>query len=277
MTVRLADPSADEWTEASTHRATGISIKRLFQRDGEGTSFEFNVVNFEGENFFSPRHRHNFDQIRIGLGGTMDYGGKKLTGRTIGYFPEGTFYGPLRVPEPSQQAIIQFDGASRCGYVNYVPLDKATAELRNEGEFKNGFFHPLDGGPAIDAYQASWERAAGRAMEYPAPRFTEAIYLHIDSFGWIATSNPGVHRKSLVIAGERGTSLEMAKLESGSSMSIGSTGRTTLAFVLEGEASVEGEPLRRWAAAQSEDDTIDLVGVADETEVVLITLPQFAS
>ena len=47
------------------------------------------------DDFFSPRHKHNFDQFRYQLEGEFDFDRNgKMTPGTIGYFPEGTPYGP---------------------------------------------------------------------------------------------------------------------------------------------------------------------------------------
>ena len=47
------------------------------------------------DDFFSPRHKHNFDQFRYQLEGEFDFDRNgKMTPGTIGYFPEGTAYGP---------------------------------------------------------------------------------------------------------------------------------------------------------------------------------------
>jgi hypothetical protein len=275
MSVTTVDPAIGEWVEASTHRTKGISIKQLFQRDGAGESFEFNVVNFSGEDFFSPRHRHNFDQIRIGLSGEMEYGGKKLRARTIGYFPEGTAYGPLRVREPSQQAILQFDGASRGGYVNYIHLDKATESLRAEGEFKHGFFYPSGDAKAMDAYQASWERATGRSMTYPEPRFEDEVYLHIDAFAWAPSTEPGVEVKHLAAFGERELTIAMTRVAPGATATIASEARTTLAFVLTGDVLVDDVALATWSAVQCDRATTTVTGGSSEAELVLVTLPSF--
>src|SRR5271165_4603582 len=49
-----------------------------------------------GDGFYSPRHRHNFDQFRyVVYGETNISKGRDLHQGEIGYFPEGTYYGPL--------------------------------------------------------------------------------------------------------------------------------------------------------------------------------------
>src|SRR5262249_44960644 len=48
-----------------------------------------------GGDFNSPRHRHNFEQIRYQLEGVLDYGRDgKLVAGMVGYFPEAVYYGP---------------------------------------------------------------------------------------------------------------------------------------------------------------------------------------
>src|SRR5579859_4739602 len=65
--------------------------------EGEtGTIGNFSLVLGRNEgDFFSPRHRHNFEQIRFAFEGTLDFSktGKMAEGM-IGYFPEAVSYGP---------------------------------------------------------------------------------------------------------------------------------------------------------------------------------------
>jgi hypothetical protein len=277
MATQVVDPTASEWVVASTHRTPGISIKRLFQRDGEGRSFEFNVVRFDGE-LWSPRHRHNFDQIRIGLEGQTDYGPyHQLPARTIGYYPEGTYYGPLTVKEPpSLQAILQFDGASRLGYVNYIHLDKATEELKSEGEFRKGFFHPNSGGKAIDGYQASWERATGREMVYPEPRYAEAVYLHIDAFPWRPVEGSTARVKHLATFSERNLSISVAGVPAGVTLTVGDPNTTTVGLVISGTLRSNGVDCATYAGVLAEEgEQLTVTGVADDSELVFIDLPRF--
>ena len=65
--------------------------------EGEpGTPGNFSLVmgtNTDGRT--SPRHRHNFEQIRYQLEGSEDYDRDgKLEKGMVGYYPEGTYYGP---------------------------------------------------------------------------------------------------------------------------------------------------------------------------------------
>jgi hypothetical protein len=59
-----------------------------------GLNFRFSCDRVS-DGFFSPRHRHNFDQFRYALLGTINIGkGATLKEGECGYFPEGAYYGP---------------------------------------------------------------------------------------------------------------------------------------------------------------------------------------
>ena len=64
--------------------------------------------------FYSPRHAHNFEQIRIVLGGgPMNYGPDCwIQPGEIAYFPEGTPYGPQDYDTTRYGFTFQFGGAS---------------------------------------------------------------------------------------------------------------------------------------------------------------------
>ncbi len=58
----------------TNHREGDIEFKRLRKgRPGGVKNFEFLIAKTGGR-FFGPRHRHNFEQIRLGLSGTLGKG-----------------------------------------------------------------------------------------------------------------------------------------------------------------------------------------------------------
>ena len=78
-----------------------------------------------GGDFNSPRHRHNFEQIRYQLEGVLDYGRDgKLSAGMVGYFPEACYYGPQsQDPDISCKTIVlQFGGASGSGYLSQAEV-----------------------------------------------------------------------------------------------------------------------------------------------------------
>ena len=93
------------------------------------------------DDFFSPRHKHNFDQFRYQLEGEFDFDRNgKMTPGVIGYFPEGTPYGPQSSSVSSLTLVLQFGGASGNGYMTQEQLEAGTAELKNRGASRRACF-----------------------------------------------------------------------------------------------------------------------------------------
>jgi hypothetical protein len=60
------------------------------------------------EGNFSPRHRHNFEQLRWAFDQPVNYSPKlDLPPGQLGYFPEGAYYGPFTLPPGTQWLIVQ--------------------------------------------------------------------------------------------------------------------------------------------------------------------------
>ena len=75
----------------------GGTFHSIIMMEGEeGTLGNFQVSYGRiGGDFFSPRHRHNFEQIRFQIEGALDFARDgKLEEGMVGYFPEGVAYGP---------------------------------------------------------------------------------------------------------------------------------------------------------------------------------------
>ena len=103
-----------------------------------------------------PRHRHNFEQIRLPLCGSMNLGGGLvLEEGQIGYFPEGLPYGPQQDPlghaKPGErlQLVLQFGGASGYGFMSMDQRKAAWAELqkpeKSSGRITIGRMAPCSG------------------------------------------------------------------------------------------------------------------------------------
>ena len=60
-------------TSATQLRQGVIKAYRLIEGEPGLGNFALRLVNIAGD-FLSPRHRHNFDQFRMQLEGTYDYG-----------------------------------------------------------------------------------------------------------------------------------------------------------------------------------------------------------
>lgn len=86
------------------------------------------VLYYAGDDFFSPRHHHTFDQFRYQLDGEADFehDGKMRQG-TLGYFPEATYYGPTR--GGGTVAVLQYGGPSGSGYMDIGQVKKLEKRL----------------------------------------------------------------------------------------------------------------------------------------------------
>ena len=185
------------------HRG-GTFYGRVLAEGEEGRldNFQLNYGQ-QGGDFYSPRHRHNFEQIRFQLEGTLDYSRDgKLSEGMVGYFPEGTSYGP-QVPvngEQSTTIVFQCGGASGGGYLSQAQIRKGNQELLEFGAFVDGVFRRREGVPGKknqDGFQAIWEHVNGRALRFPKRRYEKPVLMEPDNFAWIPVLQKGcVHRKN---------------------------------------------------------------------------------
>lgn len=255
--MRVVNTSSVKWHLNKSHirAGGGLKIKKLLRgQTGEPENYIFNMSHSSGD-YGSPRHRHNFDQIRFVLEGNMRISPNQIVREgQIGYFPEGTTYGPYNDGGKERTImIIQFGGASGYGYMD---LDQATAakqSLLAEGTFEDGYFHRTTGkGPRkTDAYRAVWERCFGRRMDLPKPRYEKPVIVDPKNFGWQATARRGVSRKSLGVFTERQTRLEMIKIDAGCQWTSPSERAVSLFFVLDGSGTADSKRIGRYGAAET--------------------------
>jgi hypothetical protein len=220
----------------------GRFIEKTFIQGEPGTpdNFKFYMVQQFGD-FYSPRHKHNFEQVRLQLEGTTSYDkdGVMKPG-VLAYFPEGTPYGPTTIKtEESLIVILQAGGPGRSGYASAAERETANRELRKTGEFRNGVYfpNPGTGRKNQDAFEAMWEFINKRKLEYPEPRFQRPVFMNTRSFEWrpLADSR-GVAEKQLGIF-ELGFAMRYLRIDAGASATV--KGRI-ICYVLGGEGSADG-------------------------------------
>jgi hypothetical protein len=207
---------------------------------GRKDNFQLTYGEMAGD-FYSPRHRHNFEQLRFQFGGTLDFDRDgKLTPGMVGYFPEGAFYGP-QSQDPNDHpktVVLQFGGASGGGYLSRKEVRDGVARLRKVGEFKEGIFHRHtgDGRPAVDGYQAIWEEMHGQRMDYPKPRYDAPIFMDPTRFDWTPVPDaPNVEEKLLGVFTERRVEAGMLRLAENASHVLRGRG---VYFVLRGDGRI---------------------------------------
>src|SRR5205807_4334297 len=64
------------------------------------------------ERYYSPKHHHNFDQIRFVVEGEVDFGSVIARAGDCVYFPEGTHYGISVLTESVRTFTVQTHGPS---------------------------------------------------------------------------------------------------------------------------------------------------------------------
>lgn len=215
--MRSANAATLDWHEPPAHHREGhIAFKRLFEgTPGTAENYTFTLVRIVG-GYHTPRHRHNYDQVRWCLSGSIDYGqGRAVKAGQVGYFPEGTPYGPQDITE--QDAIVlQCGGASGQGFLTGAELRAGRERLAAKGRFERGVFVRDEPGGRRnqDGYEAVWEEMMGRPLAYPAARFSEPVVMDPTAFAW-QQAGPALARKHLGTFGERRLALEVWRIGAG--------------------------------------------------------------
>lgn len=253
----------------------------LIGEDGALDNFRLYFVRQQGE-VDIPRHKHNFDQVRVCLeGGDQNYGKDKwIAPGEIAYFPEGTPYGPEQSNTERLSITLQFGGASRSGFISSARVQKAMEEMKASGTFEKGVFKR--GGELApgekrnqDSYEAIWEHVNQRKLVYPKPRYGEPILIKPDNFEWERSARePGMACKPLCAFSERSLQFSIVKIEPGTRGVQASRTGIQIGFVLQGTGSVNGEPLRKYSAFSGREDLI--LSSDDGMEVLIVGLPVFA-
>ncbi len=218
----------------------------LMGEDGSPNNYSINVGRTGSGGWTTPRHRHNFDQVRYVLKGTYPYAkGKVMTEGTVGYYPEGVPYGPQDRPEGLEMMVCQFGGASGQGYIGVQEREAANARLARRGTFKEGIFTWYDENGQKhnqDGFEACFEEVMGRKLVYPRPRYEDIVLMHPDNYEWVAdAAQPGVAHKWMGIFGERMTKIGFVRIDAGAIFGAGTEESLEVMFLAEGSVTVDGK------------------------------------
>ncbi len=199
-----------------------------------------------GDGFFTPRHRHNFDQFRYVVSGQMNLGkGVELKEGELVHVPEGTYYGPLNQHGPVSLLVIQFPGPNGAYRISDAEKAVAMAELKAAGGyFEDGVYkvkqpdgHTLN----KDSYEAVWEQVNGEPISYSKPRYETPIIMRPKAFRWIADPlRPGVEVKSLGVFNEHRTEAALWRIAPGAVIPSELLDAPQLRCVVKGETVYEG-------------------------------------
>jgi hypothetical protein len=270
------------WAERQErHREGSLAFKNLFHgQEGDPNNFRLVLSRNSGE-YKSPLHRHNFDQVRFCVRGAASIApGKSLEEGDVGYFPEGTFYGPQDDKGGDRVTLVfQGGGASGLGYMSAAQLKRGTEELERQGVFSGGRFMRTGETETRDSYEAIWEHVMGRPIIYPDGRYEDPVLVRTGAFSWRSDA-PGVSKKALGSFTERGVRLESLRMDVGAETTLSAPGAMALVFVVAGQGALAAPGLageagiyKEWTALHlAKDDSVGLRASAP-TELLVMTFP----
>ncbi len=252
----VIDTAAMPWGESLVRQRAGgdkIAHKRLFEGDEESADNYMLVLAKETSDFFSPRHRHPWDQIRFSLEGSIPIArGMLVSTGEIAYFPESVAYGPQQGGTDRIVLLLQFGGASGRGFIGVDRLNAAREALAKVGAFEQGLYVRGDGEGRRrqDAYEALWEHVTGTPLEYVEPAYKAPVVMRPTALPWEPTAAPGVLERRIGEFPPRGLSIRALRLDAGSLAALPPRGALRLLFVLEGDGEIDDRALRVHSAVR---------------------------
>lgn len=275
--MRLVDSQAVDWRPFSQHRPGSAMNKRLLNGSPDKPdNYELSLVLMEGD-YTTPRHRHNFDQLRYMLEGEFGYGRAKdevQKERSVGYFPEGVYYEQKAIGR-SVTLLFQGGGPSGAGFLSYDQLESGFKTLGEEGAFVEGVFTWRDekgGKHNKDAYEAIWERMRGRTLAYPRPRYRTPIVADAEHYDWVSTNENGVQSRCIGAFTERAIEFGFLKLDAKATHACAPN---ALYFFLSGEGVIARNVFKAGCAAAMDGEEDAVIAAAAPTEIAYILLPTF--
>jgi quercetin dioxygenase-like cupin family protein len=247
----------------SAHRAGGIGFIALLQGTTDAVDNYDLSISLTSEDFFTPRHHHNFDQVRYILSGEFSFDrGRVQKAGQLSYFCEGTYYEQKGIGK-TETLILQLAGASGSGYMSFDQLYATASALTKRGTFTDGVFTWHDNAGVkhnVDGYQAVWEEVNGRKISYPKPRYDGPVILNPENFGWVPLADvTGVEARELGRFNERGLTVAQLRLAAGARLPVYARPAETLLFVEQGAGTAGGEPLRKHSAVSvARDETLQI-------------------
>lgn len=266
------------WGEnLAAQRAGRMAHKRLFEgTEGSPDNYILVLAN-EGSDYYSPRHRHAWDQVRFCLEGAVPIGRDLKVGTgEVGYFPEGVHYGPQEGGVDRIVLLLQVGGASGLGFLGVEQLRRGRQQLQHEGVFEQGVFRRSsgEGRKNQDAYEAIWQAVTGAPIAYPKPRYRAPVVMRPDGFAWRAlAAMPGVRRKYLGSFPERGLSIQFIAIDGGSGYVMEASRARRLVFVCHGQGHCDAGAFFAHSALRLEPGEAGRFAAGEATELFVITVP----
>ncbi|MCJ1387861.1 hypothetical protein MMC18_000704 [Xylographa bjoerkii] len=264
-----------------THRTSGLSFKFLFEGE-EGAPEKYQFAFVRQRAFYSPVHKHNFDQVRYAYSGNFSIA-PSLTIKEgeLAYHPEGVSYGPQDDGSDTRVLLIlQFGGSSGQGYLSKDQLLQANKQLAAKGRFDKGRYYPEQKGNSIDGFQALWEHCNGRELIYPRGRYHTPILMTPDIFSWTPIQDDVsaiAYRKLLGVFSERGVVTEQLKIGAGGYLRIKGENAIQFLLVLKGAGKVNEESFAAESAIRLQPGSEAVLATAEGAEILHYVLPMLTA
>ena len=244
--MKIVQSDQIEWVRGLEYRGGTFHYRNLMEGT-PGTIDNFQLsMGRNNKDFVSPRHRHNFEQFRFQLEGDLDFARDgKMTPGMLGYFPEGTSYGPQTSKSTATTFVLQFGGSSGGGYLSRQEVNAGMTELRKTGAFEAGVYRRNEGEPGkrnMDGFQAIWEHVNGRPLQFPTPRYDKPVMMDQAGYEWVPVADqPDAHEKLLGVFTERRSEAGVFRLDAGATLTGAGRG---IYLAYRGAGTVDGKPLR---------------------------------
>ena len=264
-----------EWVRGLEYRGGMFHFRNLMEGT-PGTIDNFQLsMGRNDKDFVSPRHRHNFEQFRFQLEGDLNFARDGImTPGMLGYFPEGTSYGPQTSESTAITFVLQFGGSSGQGYLSRKEVKQGMEALHATGTFDGGVFRRKAGEPGkrnMDGFQAIWEHVNGRPLQFPKPRYDKPVMMDQAGYEWVPVADqPGVSEKLLGVFTERRSEAGLFKLDPRATLK--GTGRSVY-LAYRGQGRVGNEPLRPLTTVFLERGEHATFTAEQETELLHFGLP----
>ena len=246
--IVILDTEKLDWETVQRGRVNMIRRKRLpLHTSVPGLTIEYSL-SVVPEGYFTPRHRHNFDQIRYTLTGLQSTGHGDLAPGECGYFPEGAYYGPQKQDGECTTLVLQFQGASGMHFLSNEEMN-ATYEkmIANGAKFQNGVYSATaPNGRKInkDSYVAIWEEHEGKKMTFPKSRYRTPVMMLKENYNWWPDKNrPGVETKHMGTFTELRTAIGFFRLTPGALIAAHRADDAELRYLEKGSIEYAG---RSW-------------------------------
>lgn len=268
----------------SGFRSSGIEFHDLMT-GAEGTPGNYGLQLVRvAQHYHTPRHRHNFEQVRVMLEGEFGFGDAVQRQGTVGYFCEGTYY-TQDARGPSTTLLLQIGGPSGQGFMSRAQLRGGIDALATRGQFRDGVFtwHDAAGKKHNqDSYEAVWEHVHGVPVRYPAPQYLGPVMLEPERFEWVAAAHDGSRAngalwRDLGRFNGRGLTLAQLRLAAGCRHALPTRGQSWLVFCTLGEGQALHDAgswdYARWTTVATDRDEAVTLAARTACEFFMFGLP----